>query len=262
MKDTILTLRERPIPVPERRSTALDYHSVPVDRSDARFQEPLVNLAAYGIAGESYYVRADGLNAPYYTQVAEEPHAVWSRQAIANKLARINAALASSGLELFALDGFRPISCQRALWAFGIAEAKRQLVSPSEEECVAFAGQYFSNPSRYQEADATTWPTHLTGGAIDLTIRRIDSGEQLFMGGIFDDPSIISSSHYYEAHQRAGVASDIEARANRRLLYWLMREEGFANYPLEWWHFDFGTQMWVFNGGDAQAAFYGPAAIP
>lgn len=261
METPLTALRERPIPIPVSRATALDYHSVAINREDSRFLEPLVALSRFGIAGESYYVREDGGNAPYYSKVAESPLAVWSRESIANKLQRINGRLSHSGLELFALDGYRPISCQRSLWEFGIAEAKRQLDSPTEAECVAFAGQYFSNPSRYSESDSSTWPTHLTGGAIDLTIRRIATGELLYMGGIFDDPSTVSSSAYYEQHQRPGVASDVEARSNRRLLYWLMQDEGFANYPLEWWHFDFGTQMWVFNGGDGDRAFYGPASL-
>lgn len=261
MEAPLQALREKPIPLPARRATALDYHSVPVNFADPRFHEPLVELASVGIAGESYYARADGLNVPYFTKVADEPRTVWSRQSVAQKLQTINARLAPSGLELFAQDGFRPISCQRALWEFGLAEAKRQLDNPSVEECVAFAGQYFSNPSRYAEEDPSTWPTHLTGGAIDLTIRRTQTGELLYMGGVFDDPSTVSATAYYETNQRPGAASDIEARANRRLLYWLMLEEGFANYPLEWWHFDFGTQMWVFNGGAATEAFYGPSEI-
>lgn len=262
MDSLLRDLRDRPIPTPERKTTALDYHAVPVDPTDPRFQEPLVRLASFGIAGESYYVREDGLNVPYFAKVAAEPREVWNRVSIAHKLQVINNTLSSAGLELFAQDGFRPISCQRSLWEFGIAEAKRQLQNPTEQECIAFAGQYFSNPSRYNEDDPSTWPTHLTGGAIDLTIRRIQTGEQLYMGGVFDDPSFVSATAHYETNSRPGVASDFEARANRRLLYWLMREAGFANYPLEWWHFDFGTQMWIFNGGDATNAFYGPSALP
>jgi D-alanyl-D-alanine dipeptidase len=39
--------------------------------------------------------------------------------------------------------------------------------------------------------------------------------------------------------------SDEEARANRRLLHWVMAEEGFAGHPDEWWHFSFGDQLWA-----------------
>lgn len=31
---------------------------------------------------------------------------------------------------------------------------------------------------------------------------------------------------------------------NRRLLYTVMVEAGFTNYPLEWWHYDYGDQFW------------------
>ncbi|KAG0505300.1 MAG: D-alanyl-D-alanine dipeptidase [Candidatus Udaeobacter sp.] len=61
----------------------------------------------------------------------------------------------------------------------------------------------------------------------------------------------------------------MEALRNRRLLYWIMREAGFANYPYEWWHFDWGTQFWITNcevssDGSARptSAWYGPAETP
>jgi D-alanyl-D-alanine dipeptidase len=50
----------------------------------------------------------------------------------------------------------------------------------------------------------------------------------------------------------------LEARSNRRLLYWLMTEGGFASNPNEWWHFSWGDQMWARLSG-AEAAFFGPA---
>ena len=50
-----------------------------------------------------------------------------------------------------------------------------------------------------------------------------------------------------------------EARANRRLLHWLMTEEGFAGHPDEWWHFSWGDQMWAALTG-APHAHYGAAA--
>lgn len=51
----------------------------------------------------------------------------------------------------------------------------------------------------------------------------------------------------------------MEAMRNRRLLYWAMQAEGFANFPLEWWHYDFGNQSWVKDRSNDQteAAFYG-----
>ena len=34
------------------------------------------------------------------------------------------------------------------------------------------------------------------------------------------------------------------ARANRRMLYNVMIEAGFTNFPAEWWHFDYGDEKW------------------
>ena len=55
--------------------------------------------------------------------------------------------------------------------------------------------------------------------------------------------------------------SDEEARANRRLLHWVMAEEGFEGLPDEWWHFSWGDQMWAKLAG-ADAAHYGLAERP
>ncbi len=96
------------------------------------------------------------------------------------------------------------------------------------------------------------------------------------MGGIFDDPSDISHMAFYEkllarfnGKEDRMSLTDLEALRNRRLLYWTMREAGFANYAYEWWHFDWGTQLWVVDirsRSDVENAptnaWYGPAASP
>ena len=39
-----------------------------------------------------------------------------------------------------------------------------------------------------------------------------------------------------------------------------MIEAGFSNLPSEWWHYDFGDQLWAWHSG-AQAALYGPTQV-
>ena len=263
-----------PIPWKDHSPTALDYRSVPVDFADPRFVEPLVDLADYDVAGAGYYARKDGLNAPYYRSFPSAPSRVWSRQSVAEQLVKVNAALAPCGVELFALDGFRPVAVQEELWAFFIAEAESVLDQPSVQQCEEFAGTYCSDPRNYDPEDSRKWPVHVTGGALDVTLRLIGSPETLFMGGVFDDPSEVSHTAHFERklEGRDGAhalsASDAAALRNRRLLYWAMSEAGFVNYPYEWWHFDLGTQLWVLDGGfgvaddDQKMAWYGPSAIP
>jgi transposase InsO family protein len=47
-----------------------------------------------------------------------------------------------------------------------------------------------------------------------------------------------------------------------------MHAEGFASLPAEWWHYDWGDQLWSKNRHRAipaergLLAFYGPAPVP
>ena len=130
---------------------------------------------------------------------------------------------------------------------------------------------YCSDPRQFDPKDARTWPTHITGGAIDVTLRNRETKEHLFFGGVFDDPSEITHTAYFESALVALEGdteqmplSDQEALKNRRLLYWAMASVGFMNYAFEWWHFDLGTQLWAANRSMTQDdeqiyAWYGPA---
>ncbi|MDE3116999.1 MAG: D-alanyl-D-alanine dipeptidase, partial [Pseudomonadota bacterium] len=74
---------------------------------------------------------------------------------------------------------------------------------------------------------------------------------------IFDDVTQLAHRDHFERALPDPAYSDEEARANRRLLHWLMSEEGFAGHPNEWWHFSFGDQLWAALGGGR--AYYGLA---
>lgn len=257
--------RNKPLPLLSQSSkllTSADYHHEPVNLKAAKSNEKLVPIDSFNIAGESYYARTDKLNAPYYRSFASAPKKILLRLTAAQKLQELNAKLAPLGLELFVFDGFRPVSCQKDLWQYFLNQAKRTLPKGSEAEQIAYAARYCSNPSNYNCTDSTTWPTHCTGGAVDLTLRRKATGELLYMGSIFDDDAEVSHSDYFEtAKDKNQSTSELEARGNRRLLYWAMKSVGFENYHYEWWHYDYGNQMWLMNRGDKgpAEAFWGPA---
>jgi D-alanyl-D-alanine dipeptidase len=259
-----LELKDKPLPLLSQSSkllTSADYHKEPVNLKAAKSNEKLVTIGSYNIAGESYYARTDKLNAPYYRSFASAPKKILLRLTAAQKLQVLNAKLAPLGLELFVFDGFRPVSCQRDLWQYFLNQAKSALPKGSEAEQIAYASRYCSNPARYKSTDSTTWPTHCTGGAVDLTLRRKATGELLYMGSIFDDDAEVSHTDYFEDSKDKAQASELEARGNRRLLYWAMKSVGFENYHYEWWHYDYGNQMWLMNKGDKSSAeaFWGPA---
>ena len=117
--------------------------------------------------------------------------------------------------------------------------------------------RYWAAPSEAADSPAP----HATASAVDLTLRWKD-GEALWMGSLFDDVTALAHRDRFESLEAGNFSfSDQEARANRRLLHWLMIEEGFAGHPDEWWHFSWGDQMWAALTG-APAAHYGLASIP
>ena len=253
----VLDWRTRAIPEPLERKTALDYHNIEIDLNNAMANEELVSARDYNLSGASYYARKDLLNPPYYKAFSKALDDIFIRKGVAKRLVMVNQVLSPYGVELFLLDCYRPIELQKEVWDHFLDRAREVLSDPDESSVTEYAGQYCSDPSKFSREDYKTWPTHTTGGACDITLRAKETGEHLFFGSVFDDASEISYTTHFEK-KGSLTSSDEEARANRRLLYWAMVSTGFANYPLEWWHYDLGTQMWVMNSHESNnKAYYG-----
>ena len=250
---------QQPIPSTEPGSTALDYHQIPIDLSSRENSEPLVNIRKYGIAARSVYAET---SAPYYRAFGQALNSVYVRSGVAARLVVANELLRPYGAELLALDGWRPVALQHELWKHFLEKGRETLVDPAEQDLVSFAGQFCSNPEGFDPENFRTWPVHATGGAIDLTLRSLINRQELFMGAIFDDADSVSSTRYYEDNNLLSQSA-LEARRNRRLLFYAMTTAGFVNYPHEWWHFDYGTQMWVMNGdaNSGDTALYGLCSL-
>lgn len=261
LAETLSEQLSKPIPEPHTKAE-MNYHGVPFDLENPKYKEPLVPLSKYGIAGEAFYARKDGLNAPYYRCICpeSESESLQLRKTVAEKLQHINRKLSLLGVELYVYDAYRPVSCQTKLWNYFIDEARKKLGSAApEEEVIKYAGTYCGDPRKFNPDDWKTWPSHSTGGAVDLTLKR-KNGELLFMGSIFDDDSEITHSDHFEKESKSSKlpVSYAEALKNRRILYNAMIEEGFINYHSEWWHYEYGTQMWALVSAQKdQKAFYG-----
>lgn len=228
------------------------YRSYRLDLDDSRSIEPLLDAREHGIAGVNFY--SSPRNPPYYATVPGSITRILLRQGVVERLSGVNARLAPSGLELYIFDGWRPLAVQRY---FHDKWMPRQLLKRnpklSRDELRVETERYWAAPTTEPKSPAP----HATGGAVDLTLRWKDSGEHLWLGSIFDDASQIARADHFEHRAaRAFAFSDEEARANRRLLHWLMREAGFAANPGEWWHFSYGELMWA-KLTDAPHAFYG-----
>ncbi len=240
---------------------------MPVDAQHPLHAEPLVNLCDHGLVGENYYARTDGGNAPYHRAIAGHVNGLWARKSVAEKLVRVNRGLQGWGLRLFVWDAYRPPACQRGLWDFWWEQMRRDCPDAADALIRARVSKFVSDPSRFDPDDPATIPTHATGAAIDVTLQHLDTGAFAEMGAGFDEMSERAASDYYErALERREIAPDDPRLLYRRLLSSAMRAQGFVNYPPEFWHFDWGNQMYVRNlaanpaalGGDApRAAWYG-----
>ena len=229
---------------------------IAITRDNALYGEPVLEARDAGLKGENFY--ASDRNPPYWHRVDGATDRLWLRRSVADKLRCVNARAGEAGLELFLFDAWRPRAVQAYFHDVWMpAELQRRDPSLTGAALVEEVERYWAAPSDSADSPAP----HATGAAVDLTLRWKD-GEALWMGSLFDDVTALANRDRFEHLDANNFSfSDQEARANRRLLHWLMTEEGFAGHPDEWWHFSWGDQMWAALTG-AGTAHYGEAEIP
>ncbi len=161
-----------------------------------------------------------------------------------------------TGFKFLIYDAWRPKIVQYELFNRLKDEIKNENPSLNEKELDNLVQEYVALPSDDQKAPSP----HLTGGAIDLTIIDQD-GKELEMGTAFDETDKKTHTTYYEKilNKRELTKQEEVILKNRRLLYNIMTEVGFVNYPHEWWHFDYGDQVWAYVL-EKEKAFYSISA--
>ena len=251
-------LRTRPIgdQAPARTARQGFRSRIPITRDNALFGETVIEARGCGLSGENFY--ASDRNPPYWHKVEGATDKLWLRQTVAEKLVCVNGRAAAAGLELFLFDAWRPREVQAYFHDVWMPrELQRRDPALTGATLTEEVERYWAAPS----GDAESPAPHATGAAVDLTLRW-KNGEALWMGSLFDDVTALAHRDRFEQLATDNFSfSDQEARANRRLLHWLMVEEGFAGPPDEWWHFSWGDQMWAALTG-APSAHYGLAFIP
>lgn len=250
-------LRAQPIPdLGVKRLAKIGARDWPIDTEGESFAESMFHAGDYNLRGRNHYAHAR--NPPYWRVIDGAIDALWLRKTVCEKLARVDARVAQHGLRLHLYDGWRPTAVQayfHDVWMPQELHVRRpDLQGEALREEVL---RYWAAPT----VNAASPAPHATGGAVDLTLTW-DDGQPLYMGCIFDDPTALAHTDRFERmFDDAGSYSVEEAQANRRLLYWLMLDEGFANHPDEWWHYSWGDQMWAKQTG-VSAAHYGMATPP
>lgn len=168
-------------------------------------------------AGERNFTggRVDGYEAPRCYLLAT----------VADALRRVEERLREEGHRLRIHDCYRPMRAVRQFvrWTNAADDpvAKAAYYPGIAKETLVDAG-YISDRSG-----------HSRGATLDLTLLRCDAAgcTELDMGTPFDffDPRANTDHPGLSATQRR----------NRDLLRDAMAREGFANYPMEWWHYTF-----------------------
>lgn len=165
-------------------------------------------------------------------------------KAAADSLAKIQDELRSFGLSLKIYDAYRP---QRAVddfvkWAKDLSDTITKIeFYPTVDKSRLFIDGYISEKSG-----------HSRGSTVDLTIVPLPVTEQpefildhqcecfKSVDERFKDNSLDMGSGFDCFHPLSNTMNDKitpQQRANRMLLFSLMKKYGFKNLPEEWWHF-------------------------
>ncbi len=198
--------------------SAIRFHRIPIEESG----EPLVNLDEYGFE----------LEPVYYNKGLSDTPRLYLRQTVAERLATTSHVLAPLKLKIW--DGWRPREVQHKIYMQYWKKIVAEHPDWTDAQIRAQVGIFVSNP-----ADPNRIPLHSTGGSVDLTLVEA-SGAEIDMGTGFDYFGPEAAALHFEkegANQRT--------RDNRRILRNALTEAGFRYDEDEWWHFDYGNQIWA-----------------
>ena len=258
-------------PVPNMdglRERKKGYNELPIDASHPKFNEPLVGIADYGIAGQAYYSRP---NAATDQPVPGVPANMYLRKSVAETLSKINTALQNPAfteffggeVELYIEDALRPVSLQTRLHDELIPALLRDNhPNISDDEVEERVKDLIAVPS----SDPLKPSPHATGGALDIILRyKQDTadyveGSQVPMGHSDADTSERILPDYFELNEPQ-TDEDKQAQRNRRAYYAIMTgqafgvDTGLVCNPTEWWHWGSGDQLAAKVRSD-EAAYY------
>jgi D-alanyl-D-alanine dipeptidase len=136
-------------------------------------------------------------------------------------LASARDAAASLGFGLLLWDGYRP---QRAVDSF-----LRWSRAPEDGRRKLRHYPHIDRADMLEKGYVAAKSGHSRGGAVDLTLFHLATGERAPMGGEHDLMDAISH------HGAEGIAQ-VDAQ-NRQCLRSIMEACGFSSYECEWWHY-------------------------
>lgn len=210
--------------------TQLSFEHLPIIENS----DPLVDLKAYPFLLE-----------PVYFNQGIAPHAQMQiRREVAERLAELQTKF-NSTYRFKIWDGYRPRFVQDAIYNSFWQRIKAGHPDWNDSQCDNATEQFVTRATSQKRI-----PPHATGGAIDLTLVAHD-GTEFDMGTVFDHFGPEAEPFYFkDKPQQATI------HKNRMLLRDAMTGAGFTPDEDEWWHFDYGNQLWAVRA-QKDTAFYG-----
>ena len=175
----------------------------------------------------------------FFSQELQGCSAVYLRASVYEKIQHASQVLPNN--YFFKIySAFRSQQEQMQLWQDNYREIKEQNPTLPEEEIIRRTKARCADPR-------SGFGGHQTGGAVDISLCD-QNGQDYDMGTGYLEVSfkIITDAK--------GLIQ--EQKKNRALLKKTMENEGFKNYPYEWWHFCYGDRMWAAYSGYKEC-FYG-----
>lgn len=209
--------------------TILKYEHIPIVESN----EPLVNLAHCGFE----------MDPAYYNSGLSDTPELYLRKSVANRLEAVREKLAPLNFKIW--DGWRPREVQHKVYLNYWKEMATEHPDWSYEQLREQVGTFVTIAN-----DPGRIPVHSTGGAVDLTLVN-ESGIDLDMGTGFDHFGPEAAALFYEQHGRKRDP----ACKNRRILREALISADFRFDDDEWWHFDYGNQIWATALGKPHAIY-------
>jgi zinc D-Ala-D-Ala dipeptidase len=198
--------------------TALAYEFIPIHET----QDPLVELSS-----EDFI-----LEPVYFYQGLSKTKKIYLRKTVVVKLLQIQKKLRQYRFKIW--DGYRQRSVQKNIYQKFWRELQNNHPDWNGKQLADAVSIFVTDPDNPDRI-----PPHATGGAVDLTLSDF-AGNELDMGTGFDFFGKEAEPFYFEK-------SDIDEKIknNRKLLQDAMIAENFALHTDEWWHFNYGNQLWA-----------------
>ena len=205
------------------------FEAIPIKES----HDPLINISEYPFLIEP----------SYFKQGLSQQETTLLRKSVADKLLDIQNCF--NGKYRFKIwDGYRSREVQDAIYINFWKKLANEHPQWTDDRLQSAVEQFVTKATTQERI-----PPHSTGGAVDLTL--VDENDsELDMGTIFDYFGDAARPLYYEEN---GLDENI--CNNRRILRTAMLQNDFTPDDDEWWHYDFGNQLWALRSKREYAIF-------